>query len=514
VSWLRRAVALILFPFVRIARPVTSRPLVLAIVAGTTAVGVTVAGVESLTWMETASFCGRCHTMTPELEAHELSTHADVECAECHVGKGIVGLARAKIGGMRQMLALIAGDYARPIPEAADAMPPPDETCGRCHNPGRERSNRLLVRSHYAEDEKNTGEQVALVLRLSDSAEQETRGIHWHVLSKVEYVGTGESVEKDKAESHAEPFTASEIQWIGVERPNGTTEQYIAKSAVEISEQAGQRAVELKANGKVARMNCYDCHNRVGHDFPLPSRAIDDAITDRRIDQSMPFIKKRGLEVVTGSYANPEEALAAIRRLQSFYHGQYPNFSLADPEKFAKTFQTLWEIYKTSTHPEMSVAAEAFPNFLGHTASAGCFRCHDGGHYKIVDGRLTGEAIPSACSTCHSFPSAGQATSLPIGSPPTSHKSRLWVFDHKMVATSADPAGQTCGGCHARSYCSNCHESGATLVKHDAMLFNHAAIIRNTGESACAYCHQKPFCARCHPNGTAAASGTTAAAKK
>ncbi len=491
-----------------VAQPIVSRPLILTIVAGTTAVGATVAGVESLSWMETASFCGQCHTMTPELEAHELSTHADVECAECHVGEGIMGLARAKIGGMRQMLKLIAGDYAKPIPEAADKMPPPNETCGRCHNPGRERSNRLIVRSHYAEDEQNTPEQVALVLRLSDSPEQETRGIHWHVLSVVEFVGSGETHAPQEGNGHSESNPALQMQGSGGERPDGTREEYIAKNAVEISEQAGERAEELKQGGNVVRMNCYDCHNRVGHDFPVPSRAIDAAITDRRIDQTIPFIKKRGLEVVSASYATPEDALRAIRRLQAFYHGQYPNLSLDSPERFAKTFETLWEIYNSSSHPAMSVDSANFPNFLGHTASAGCFRCHDGGHYKIVDGRLTGDAIPSACSTCHTFPSAGQATSLPIGLPPTSHKSRLWVFDHKQFATSPDPSGQTCAGCHARSYCVNCHESGAKLVKHDAMLFNHAAIIRTTGEAACSYCHQKPFCARCHPEGAAAKATT------
>jgi hypothetical protein len=30
------------------------------------------------------------------------------------------------------------------------------------------------------------------------------------------------------------------------------------------------------------------------------------------------------------------------------------------------------------------------------------------------------------------------------------------------------------------------------------MLFDHAAVIRETGEQPCAYCHQKAFCERCH----------------
>jgi len=30
------------------------------------------------------------------------------------------------------------------------------------------------------------------------------------------------------------------------------------------------------------------------------------------------------------------------------------------------------------------------------------------------------------------------------------------------------------------------------------MLFDHKAVIKETGEQPCGYCHQKPFCERCH----------------
>jgi hypothetical protein len=66
------------------------------------------------------------------------------------------------------------------------------------------------------------------------------------------------------------------------------------------------------------------------------------------------------------------------------------------------------------------------------------------------------------------------------------------------VATSLDPGGQSCGECHARDYCVNCHSTGAVTVKHDIMATNHAAVIRAQGNTACAYCHQPVFCARCH----------------
>ncbi len=139
---------------------------------------------------------------------------------------------------------------------------------------------------------------------------------------------------------------------------------------------------------------------------------------------------------------------------------------------------------------------DVYPNYLGHTDSAGCFRCHDGGHFSISDGRLTDEPIPATCSTCHTFPTTGENTpNVMVGAPPLTHSSRLWVFDHKNPASTEDAI---CASCHSQTYCQNCHETGASLVNHDNMLFDHGAVIRETTTQPCTYCHQKPSCERCH----------------
>jgi len=44
----------------------------------------------------------------------------------------------------------------------------------------------------------------------------------------------------------------------------------------------------------------------------------------------------------------------------------------------------------------------------------------------------------------------------------------------------------------------NCHSTGAISVDHETMLTNHAAVIREQGNTACVYCHQPVQCARCH----------------
>jgi hypothetical protein len=84
-----------------------------------------------------------------------------------------------------------------------------------------------------------------------------------------------------------------------------------------------------------------------------------------------------------------------------------------------------------------------------------------------------------------------------LGPAPGSHD-RLWVFEHKNAIDSEGVTRASCSTCHSQTYCSNCHSTGATAVQHDNMLFDHKAVIKETGEQPCSYCHQKPFCERCH----------------
>ena len=85
--------------------------------------------------------------------------------------------------------------------------------------------------------------------------------------------------------------------------------------------------------------------------------------------------------------------------------------------------------------------------------------------------------------------------------PPTNHQSNLWVFSHKTSVSSVDAAfgsNGSCANCHVKSYCQECHATGAATVTHDGMLYNHAAEERVAGLSACATCHQTSYCRMCH----------------
>ena len=75
----------------------------LMIVSGLGLVGA-FSAVSLIQWTETADFCGRCHTMSPELAAYEAGPHKEVACAECHVEPGITGWIKAKINGTKQLV--------------------------------------------------------------------------------------------------------------------------------------------------------------------------------------------------------------------------------------------------------------------------------------------------------------------------------------------------------------------------------------------------------------------------
>ena len=452
----------------------------------------TFGAVLAVQYSETASFCGRCHTMAPELKAYAMSPHKELTCAECHVGPGVGGWVKAKAKGTKQLVEIITGNFPTPIPPPDHAeLPPVRDTCLRCHSLDRITANggpmRLILRPRYQSNETNTREMVAVVLRPGGFGEAGgVRGAHWHVQQQVTY--TTSDVRSRK------------IDLVEINFKNGTTRQYIAASQIGLSSDVNPDINRLKRNETIRRMDCIDCHNRIGHGIPSPDRAVDVAIAAGQISAELPYIKRDGVALLNGNYPSLGAADKAITNLRAAYAARYPLVLEMDDVQVARAIDQLKRIYRLISTPDMKVQAKTYPDNLGHQASPGCFRCHDGAHFRVVKGQITTETIPSACATCHTFPQIGSNVSeVMLGAKPANHKSNLWVFNHKSAVSNTEPTGTTCGACHRRSYCENCHKSGAIKVKHTAMLYNHATAINAAGGTqACAYCHQPIYCARCH----------------
>lgn len=451
----------------------------------------TVGGVVAIQWTETADFCGRCHTMGPELKAFANSPHAEFTCAECHVEPGVQGWIKAKINGTRQLVMILTGTFPKPIPAPDHAdLPPVATSCQKCHSLNSITANggpvRLVIRNNYADDETNSKSSVALVIRPSGfGGNTEMKGVHWHVVSDVEYLRSDSRAQK--------------IDYVKVTEENGDVEEFLAASAVSVPEDVTPDIEALKARETQRRMDCIDCHNRVGHGIPSIEDSVDSAIDRGDISSDLPYVKREAVARLSIAYASEADAAIAFGKLRDFYATRYPLIAESDAQQINATIDALKTIYPLVATPDMRVTAATYPNNLGHQTAPGCFRCHDGAHYKVENGALTEETIPSACATCHTFPQIGAQTSgVLIGERPVSHSDRLWVFSHKTAISKVDPTGTDCAACHTPSYCLNCHKTKAVQVPHDNMVMNHANVIERVGAQACTLCHQRPYCAQCH----------------
>jgi hypothetical protein len=156
------------------------------------------------------------------------------------------------------------------------------------------------------------------------------------------------------------------------------------------------------ANQPRITMQCFDCHNRPAHATEMPDRAVDRAIALGRMSSSLPFLKKKSLEILKATY--PDSAAAAVAipaAVTAFYAKSYPEASRVRAADVEEAGQVLADIYSRNVFPEYGVTWGLRPNFDGHSDdSPGCFRCHDGKHKTA-----TGEKISNDCFRCH-FPAA------------------------------------------------------------------------------------------------------------
>src|SRR5215469_11367491 len=155
----------------------------------------TFASYKGVSYMDTTTFCGQtCHTvMAPEFSAYQNSSHSRVECVECHIGPGAGWFIRSKLSGLRQVFAVAFHTYSRPIPSPVKYLRPARETCEQCHWPQRFSGDKLLYKTNYKEDEKNTALITALVIKIGGRGRTGSVGIHGRHLddsSRIRYVST------------------------------------------------------------------------------------------------------------------------------------------------------------------------------------------------------------------------------------------------------------------------------------------------------------------------------------
>jgi hypothetical protein len=413
---------------------------------------VVIGGVYGWEYTNSPTFCGTaCHTMPPQDTVYKLSPHANVTCEECHIGRAsFFNQMARKTQGIKETYYEIFKLYKYPL--YAEALRPARDTCEKCHQPETFSDDSLRVISHFADDINNTPTSLYLILKTGGGAKREGlgKGIHWHIVNKVEYYATDE--------------LAQTIPYVRVTNDDGTTTEY-----VDVEAGFDKSAMD---QSKLVAMDCVTCHNRVTHNFQFPAQSVDQAMSRGQISPEIPEIHKRAVLVLSTKYDSRDAAEAAFGVLEKYYQGI--DYYSGHEEQIANAMQAIRGIYDRTVFHDQMIDWNTHPNNLGHINSPGCFRCHDGKHLNADQ-----QAIRLECNVCHSIPvvagSEDFVTNIEIsrGLEPESHHNPNWISLHNQAFD------QSCSSCHDTkdaggtsntSFCSNsaCHGTVFTYAGFDA----------------------------------------------
>jgi NapC/NirT cytochrome c family, N-terminal region len=375
------------FPAIDLRLPVVRRTLGwVALATGVNLLIIGTASYRGVEYLDSTNFCGTtCHVMLPENTAYHASPHAHVACVDCHIGPGLPWMVRAKVNGLRQVYMVATHTYPRPIPSPVKDLRPASQTCEQCHWPGRFAGDKLLVRTSYTEDEKNTPQTDIVMLKVGGSNGQGVSGIHGHHpadTARIRYVST-------------DPLRQT-IPAVYYTDHKGKTTEFLSSDAKPTKEQLNR--------GEHRVMDCLDCHNRPAHVAELPENAVDKQMSIGRISPDLPYIRKKAVEVLKVNYSTREMAEQSITsEITKFYQSNYPEIDGARGAAVKQAAQEVANIYLRNIFPDMRVTWGTHPNNLGHTDFPGCFRCHDGDHTSA-----DGQTITNDCAACHQIIASGE----------------------------------------------------------------------------------------------------------
>jgi len=343
---------------------------------------VSMASYRGAAYMDSPQFCGSsCHVMHPEYSAYKVSAHSHVDCVACHIGSGAESYFKAKVNGTKQLIEVSFNRYPKPIPSPVMNLRPAREICEGCHTPAKFVGEKLLVKSTFADDEKNTETQSVVLLHLGgiDSLSHLT-GIHGVHLGHIEYIAT-------------DP-TRTAIPWVERTYTDGSKTAFATSSLKGVAPQ-GERRV----------MDCIDCHNRAAHTMQTAEDALNRAMAEGAISPELPWVHKQGLALLKADYKTEDEARQKIPEgLTQFYRNEHPEILAQHPDLVKSAGAGLVHVFTTNAFPDMKVTWGTHPNHIGHMSYPGCFRCHDGDHVA-----QNGKSLTQDCAVCHNLLAVDEA---------------------------------------------------------------------------------------------------------
>ncbi len=341
---------------------------------------------EAYHFTESDYFCGAiCHTvMDPEYTAYQRSPHAKVGCVSCHIGSGAEWYVKAKLSGLRQVKAVLDGSYSTPIPAPVEHLRPAQDTCEACHWPEKFYGKKVKQFVSFTNDDQENAEiqEISLHIGGRNPLTDNFEGIHWHVSGNV----------KVQYESLNDKRTA--IGRVKVTKPSGVTEEYFP----------GGDESSASESGKWRTMDCIDCHNRPTHVYEDLEQKVDFGLYSKKINPTIPGIRKDSLTVLTKEYASRAEAqeqiVETLLSLQAERNGQ--DFVADNEATLVSSGAYLLKAYLGNVWPKMNVTWGTYKGHNGHQNEEdgyGCFRCHDDEHQTSF-----GKTIPQNCDLCHDEP--------------------------------------------------------------------------------------------------------------
>jgi hypothetical protein len=242
---------------------------------------------------------------------------------------------------------------------------------------------KLRVITNYAEDEQNTRTQTVLMMLVGGSKFAGIHGNHFGEGIHIRFAATDSKRQN--------------IPWVEYRNTKTTElESFVSEGT----------APDSAKTLPIYEMQCVDCHNRPTHIFQSPSQGMDAAMVYGEIATGLPFVKKKGVELLNVAYKSKSEAAEQLPpALVSFYQQNYPELYATRAEDIRQAAQAILAIYNRNVFPDLKVTWGTYPNNLGHTEFPGCFRCHDGSH--TTSG---GKTITQDCQACHQPLAMGEAS--------------------------------------------------------------------------------------------------------
>lgn len=117
-----------------------------------------------------------------------------------------------------------------------------------------------------------------------------------------------------------------------------------------------------------------------------------------KINPTLPYIKKKGLEVLDITVPGVDEALGRAEAIKNFYQTSYPQVYQEKQQSINQAIGELKQLTQYVFFPVMKVDWKTHANNVKHS---GCFRCHG----KLATSTTEGESrvIDANCTSCHFF---------------------------------------------------------------------------------------------------------------